>query len=155
MRERQDARERRRAREFEAFAGGAGGRLLRTALLLTGDREAAERLLTHALARTYAAWDTWDGPGGEDPYERARQELVARYARSARGRFRRGGAGMSGRRGGAGPLARLTPRERLVVVLRLYEGVAEEQTAAALGVSVERVRALCARAVLTVAAVAA
>ncbi|MCC3776084.1 sigma factor-like helix-turn-helix DNA-binding protein [Streptomyces sp. UNOB3_S3] len=143
MRERQDARERRRAREFEAFAGGAGGRLLRTALLLTGDREAAERLLTGALARTYAAWD---GLGGEDPYERTRQELVARYARSARsvrGRFRRGGAGV---------LGRLTPRERLVVVLRLYEGVAEEQTAAALGVSVERVRALCARAVLTVAA---
>ncbi|MEU3354318.1 sigma factor-like helix-turn-helix DNA-binding protein [Streptomyces sp. NPDC037389] len=145
MRERQDARERRRAREFEAFAGGAGGRLLRTALLLTGDREAAERLLTRALARTYAAWD---GLGGDDPYERTRQELVARYARSARGRFRlfrRGGVGV-------GVLARLTPRERLVVVLRLYEGVAEEQTAAALGVSVERVRALCARAVLTVAA---
>ncbi|MFF4156452.1 sigma factor-like helix-turn-helix DNA-binding protein [Streptomyces sp. NPDC001678] len=154
MRERQDARERRRAREFEAFAGGAGGRLLRTALLLTGDREAAERLLTRALARTYAAWDGLGdlgglgGLGGEDPYEHARQELVARYARharSARGRHR----------GGTGPLARLTPQERLVVVLRLYEGVAEEQTAAALGVSVERVRALCARAVLTVTAVAA
>ncbi|MEU1783229.1 MULTISPECIES: sigma factor-like helix-turn-helix DNA-binding protein [Streptomyces] len=139
-RERQDARERRRAREFEAFAGGAGGRLLRTALLLTGDREAAERLLTRALAHTYAAWD---GLGGEDPYERTRQELVARYARS--GRCHRRGDG-------DGPLARLTSRERLVVVLRLYEGVAEEQTAAALGVSVERVRALCARAVLTVAA---
>ncbi|MFF4221928.1 sigma factor-like helix-turn-helix DNA-binding protein [Streptomyces sp. L500] len=142
VRERRDARERRRAREFEAFAGGAGGRLLRTALLLTGDREAAERLLTRALARTYAAWD---GLGGEDPYERTRQELVARYARSHSARCHRPGDG-------DGPLARLTSRERLVVVLRLYEGVAEEQTAAALGVSVERVRALCARAVLTVAA---
>ncbi|MDT0452495.1 sigma factor-like helix-turn-helix DNA-binding protein [Streptomyces hesseae] len=151
MRERQDARERRRAREFEAFAGGAGGRLLRTALLLTGDREAAERLLTRALARTYAAWDGLGGLGGEDPYERTRQELVARYARSARGRFR---LLRPFRRGDLGPglLARLTPQERLVVVLRLHEGVAEEQTAAALGVSVERVRALCARAVLTVAA---
>jgi DNA-directed RNA polymerase specialized sigma24 family protein len=32
------------------------------------------------------------------------------------------------------------------VVLRLYEGVAEEQTAAMLGLPAERVRAICARA---------
>jgi DNA-directed RNA polymerase specialized sigma24 family protein len=47
----------------------------------------------------------------------------------------------------AGALARLTPRERLIVVLLLHEGVAEEQTAALLGLSTERVRALHARAV--------
>ena len=32
-----------------------------------------------------------------------------------------------------------------MLVLRLYEGVAEEQTAALLGLPVERVRAICAR----------
>lgn len=140
MRERQAARERRRAREFEAFVGGAGGRLLRTAVLLTGENttgagphEAAERLLTAALADTYACWDRLRGA---DPYEHARQELAARFARSAR-RYRRT----------HGTLERLAPRERLVLVLRLHEGIAEEQVAACLGLPTERVRVLCTRAV--------
>ncbi|MEU0845754.1 sigma factor-like helix-turn-helix DNA-binding protein [Streptomyces sp. NPDC005962] len=142
MRERRAARESRRAREFEAFVAGAGGRLLHAATLLTGERpgnrtgdtDAAQDLLTAALARTYARWDRLRG---EDPYERTRQELAALFAHRAR-RYRRP-------RGGV--LDRLTPRERLVLVLRLYEGVAEEQTAATLGLPVERVRAICTRAV--------
>lgn len=145
MRERQAARERGRAREFEAFVGGAGGRLLHAARLLTaedpqgtdgsaGSTGAAERLLTAALARTYADWDRL---GGDDPYEHTRRELATRFAHSAR-RYRHP-------RGGV--LERLPPRERLVVVLRLYEGMAEEQAAAGLGMPVERVRALCTRAV--------
>ncbi|MFD7506973.1 sigma factor-like helix-turn-helix DNA-binding protein [Streptomyces sp. NPDC059850] len=160
MRERRAARESRRAREFEAFVAGAGGRLLHAATLLTGERTgertgdrsggteaetdaesgtavgtaAAQELLTAALARTYARWDRLRG---EDPYDRTRQELAALFAHRAR-RYRRP-------RGGV--LDRLTPRERLVLVLRLYEGVAEEQTAATLGLPVERVRAICTRAV--------
>ncbi|MGW1197907.1 sigma factor-like helix-turn-helix DNA-binding protein [Streptomyces sp. NPDC002536] len=139
MRERQAARERRRAREFEAFVGGAGGRLLHAARLLTaedphGGDGSAERLLTAALARTYADWDRI---GDGDPYEHTRRELTARFAHSAR-RYRHPRGGM---------LERLPPRERLVVVLRLYEGVAEEQAAAGLGLPVERVRVLCTRAV--------
>ncbi|AXK33820.1 RNA polymerase [Streptomyces armeniacus] len=127
----------RRARDFEAFVAGAGGRLLHAATLLTGERSgaapAAERLLIGALARTYAGWDRLRG---EDPYDRTRQELAARFARTAwRHRRPRGGL-----------LDRLPPQERLVLVLRLYEGVAEEQVAAALGLPVERVRALCRRA---------
>ncbi|MBH1935516.1 RNA polymerase [Streptomyces sp. AV19] len=134
MREGRAARAARRDREFDAFVAGAGGRLLRTAQLLTCDAAAAERLLTLALASTYAAWDRL---GGDDPYALARQELVARFARfSWRHRRARGGV-----------LDRLTPRERLVVVLRLHEGVAEEQAAAGLGLPPERVRAVCARAV--------
>lgn len=46
----------------------------------------------------------------------------------------------------AGPLGGLAPQERLLLVLRLYEGVAEEQTAALLGLPVERVRTICDRA---------
>ncbi|MBW8089046.1 sigma factor-like helix-turn-helix DNA-binding protein [Streptomyces hygroscopicus] len=140
MRERRAARESRRAREFEAFVAGAGGRLLHAATLLTGeprgDAVAAERLLTTALARTYARWDRLRG---EDPYDHTRRALAALFAhRSHRYRRPRGGL-----------LARLTPQERLVLVLRLYEGIAEEQTAAALGLPVERVRAVCTRAVTT------
>ncbi|MDF6044494.1 RNA polymerase [Streptomyces sp. JH14] len=143
MRERQAGLQRRRAQEFEAFVAGAAGRLLHTATLLTaepsqppGGNDRALRLLTAALARTYAGWDRLHG---EDPYDRTRQELAARFARQTwRHQRPRGGL-----------LDPLTPQERLVLVLRLYEGVAEEQTAALLGLPVDRVRALCNRSVAT------
>lgn len=122
---------------------GAAGRLLHTATLLTaepveppGANERAQRLLTTALARTYAGWDRLHG---EDPYDRTRQDLATRFARDAwRHRRPRGGL-----------LDRLTPQERLVLVLRLYEGVPEEQTAALLGLPADRVRAICNRSVAT------
>ncbi|MFF3394257.1 sigma factor-like helix-turn-helix DNA-binding protein [Streptomyces sp. NPDC002669] len=143
MRERQTGRERRRAQEFETFVAGAAGRLLHTATLLTtepmrppGANPRARRMLTAALARTYAQWERLRG---EDPYDRARRELVVRFAHEVWRHHRPRG----------GPLDALTPQERLVLVLRLYEGVAEEQAAALLGLPVERVRAVCNRAVAT------
>ncbi|CAM5378324.1 hypothetical protein SDIAM103S_02003 [Streptomyces diastaticus subsp. diastaticus] len=73
-----------RARAFATFAAGAGGRLLHLAALLTAEppdkAPYARRLLTAALARAYA---DWDASRDDDPYERARQHLVTRYARSA------------------------------------------------------------------------
>ncbi|MFE5634472.1 sigma factor-like helix-turn-helix DNA-binding protein [Streptomyces sp. NPDC056470] len=141
MRDRQDGRSgenRFRARQFEAFTAGAAGRLLHAATLLTAEtRDAnprAQALLTASLAHTYAHWDRLRG---EDPYDRTRSDLATRFARTA-WRYHRGRGGL---------LSALTPQERLVVVLRLYEGVAEEQTAALLGLAEERVRAVCARSV--------
>jgi hypothetical protein len=123
--------ERRRALEFQSFVAGAAGRLLHSAQLLTGEppdsAPGAERLLTVVLGRTYARWTR---AHGEDPYEVARQELISRYAHTA-WRYRRTTAGL---------LGRLGPQERLVIVLRLFEGVAAEQTAAALGLPEERVQ---------------
>lgn len=144
--------------EFEAFVAGAAGRLLRVAILLTAEpatstadarsgapadapsdaiaaaeAPAARGLLGAALARTYADWRRLRG---DDPYDHTRQELCAAFARTGRRHH-----------GGGGVLGRLAPLERLVVVLRLYEGVAEEVTAAQLGLAPERVRALCDRAV--------
>lgn len=148
--------------EFEAFVAGAAGRLLRVAILLTAEpattasdvaadaaapapsdaeatataaagAPAARGLLGGALARTYANWRRLRG---DDPYDHTRQELCAAFARTGRRHH-----------GGSGVLGRLAPLERLVVVLRLYEGVAEEVTAAQLGLTPERVRALCDRAV--------
>lgn len=145
MRDRHMAQGARRAEEFEAFVAGAAGRLLRTATLLTAetpdDNPRARRLLTHALAHTYA---TWDRLRGEDPYDRTRQQLALRFARAAwhhHALFRHA-------RGGV--LRVLGPQERLILVLRLYEGVAEEQTAALLGLPAERVRTICLRAMATV-----
>jgi hypothetical protein len=135
----------RRDREFKAFVAGAAGRLLQTATLLTAeppdDNPRARRLLTRALAHTYAVWD---GLRGEDPYDRTRRELTLRFERGVwhhHGPFRRPTGGV---------LSALGPQERLVLVLRLYEGVAEEQTAALLGLPAERVRAICLRAMATV-----
>lgn len=131
--------------EFEAFVAGAAGRLLHVAILLTDEADAASgadcpaarRLLAGALARTYANWRRLRG---DDPYDYTRQELCAAYARTS---WRHHGG--TGR--GSGLLARLSPLERLVLVLRVYEGVAEEVTAAQLGLPTERVRVLCNRAV--------
>jgi hypothetical protein len=149
VRERHGAQGARRAREFEAFVAGAAGRLLHAATLLTAEpRDAnprARRLLTLALAHTYASWDRLRG---EDPYDCARQQLAVRFARAAW--HQDGSLGRVRLRPSADTvLARLTPQERLILVLRLYEGVAEEQTAALLGLPTERVRAICARAMAT------
>ncbi|MBT2444165.1 RNA polymerase subunit sigma-70 [Streptomyces sp. ISL-36] len=141
MRDRQDGRgdeQPHRARQFEAFVAGAAGRLLHAATLLTAETRTrnprAQALLTASLAHTYAQWDRLRG---EDPYDRTRADLATRFARTA----------WRHHRGQGGVLSALAPQERLVVVLRLYEGVAEEQTAALLGLPEERVRAVCARAV--------
>ncbi|MGW3499018.1 sigma factor-like helix-turn-helix DNA-binding protein [Streptomyces sp. NPDC001020] len=147
MRERQASQGVRQAREFEAFVAGAAGRLLHAATLLTAEapdgNPRARRLLTLALAQTYASWDRLRG---EDPYDRARQHLAARFAREAWHRY-----GVLGRhRPDSGSvLADLSPQERLILVLRLYEGVAEEQTAALLGLPTERIQAIYARALAT------
>ncbi|MCZ2527681.1 sigma factor-like helix-turn-helix DNA-binding protein [Streptomyces sp. HB2AG] len=136
MGKRHEAAAERRDREFEGFVAGAAGRLLHAATLLTGDRAAAERLVERALARTWACWLQLRD---EDPYALARLELVTAYDRGW------GPLSPRARRGG-GVLARLAPRERLVLVLRLVEGVDEEQVAAQLGLPVDRVRALLSRA---------
>ncbi|MGW7526630.1 sigma factor-like helix-turn-helix DNA-binding protein [Streptomyces sp. NPDC054783] len=147
MRDRQVSRGARRAREFEAFVAGAAGRLLHAATLLTAEapnaNPRARRLLTLALAHTYARWD---GLHGEDPYDCARQYLATRFARATWHQY---GAFGRTRPDPDGPLAALTPQERLILVLRLYEGVAEEQAAALLGLPRERVHTICDRATAT------
>ncbi|MCX4995598.1 RNA polymerase subunit sigma-70 [Streptomyces longwoodensis] len=148
MRQGRQAEDTRRAREFEAFVAGAAGRLLHTAALLTGeapdDTPRARRLLTLALAHTYACWDRLRG---DDPYDNARQYLAVRFAHGAWHQY---GAPGRPRAHPDSPLAVLGPQERLILVLRLYEGVAEEQVAALLGLPRERVGTVCDRATATV-----
>src|SRR5579859_5848787 len=50
---------------FAEFAAGSQASLMRTALLLTGDWQAAEDLLQSALLRVYLHWGrsaSWDSP---------------------------------------------------------------------------------------------
>ncbi|MFI9060578.1 sigma factor-like helix-turn-helix DNA-binding protein [Streptomyces sp. NPDC053429] len=139
--------------EFEAFVAGAAGRLLHVAVLLTGEPETdppiARRLLAGALARTYAQWHRLRA---DDPYEFTRRRLCAAYARTA---WRQDARTAWRQDAGTGILAPLSPKERLVLVLRVYEGVAEEVTAAQLGLSPERVQALRAGALAKLRAGAA
>ncbi|OWA16666.1 RNA polymerase subunit sigma-70 [Streptomyces sp. CS159] len=148
MRDRHASHSARRAREFEAFVAGAAGRLLHAATLLTAEapdaNPRARRLLALSLAHTYAGWDRLHG---EDPYDRARQYLATRFAREIWHRY---GVLGRARRRPAGPLGGLAPHERLILVLRLYEGVAEEQASALLGLPVDRIRTICDRATATV-----
>ncbi|MFG2945103.1 sigma factor-like helix-turn-helix DNA-binding protein [Streptomyces adustus] len=150
MRERHASQAARQAREFESFVAGAGGRLLHTATLLTAeapdDNPRARRLLTVSLAHTYASWDRLRG---EDPYDRTRRYLATRFAHGAWYRYGVLGIGRRARAHPASALAVLTAQERLILVLRLYEGVAEEQAASLLGLPVERVHAICDRATAT------
>ncbi|MFE3827128.1 sigma factor-like helix-turn-helix DNA-binding protein [Streptomyces sp. NPDC059092] len=157
MRERRATTDRRRAREFEVYAAGAAGRLLHTAALLTAEPPTAtpraQRLLVAALARTYAQWDHLHD---EDPYDHTRRELALRFADEAwrvRRADRRTASGSAPEEGGL--LRGLGARERLVLVLRLYEGLTEEQTASLLGLPEDRARALCARAMATLRQTAA
>ncbi|MFF9338622.1 MULTISPECIES: sigma factor-like helix-turn-helix DNA-binding protein [unclassified Streptomyces] len=127
-----------RAEEFDSFVAGAAARLLHVATLLTAETRArnpyARALLTASLAHAYAVRDRGRD---EDPYALTRDDLALRFARTARRH----------RAGHGGTLAALAPRERLVLVLCLYEGVPEEQTAALLGLPEARIRAVYARAV--------
>ncbi|MFI2423815.1 sigma factor-like helix-turn-helix DNA-binding protein [Streptomyces sp. NPDC018955] len=148
MRRRHTSQDDLRAREFEAYVAGAGTRLLHTATLLTAespdDNPHARHLLTLALAHTYAGWHRLRGG---DPYAHTRRYLATRFAHDA---WRRRGGLFPSRARPGGPLARLSPQERLILVLRLHEGIAEEQTAALLGLSAERVRTVFHRAMAAV-----
>ncbi|MEG3630588.1 sigma factor-like helix-turn-helix DNA-binding protein [Streptomyces poriticola] len=148
MRGKQASQGARRVREFEAFVAGAAGRLLHAATLLTAEapdgNPRARRLLTLSLAHTYACWDRLQG---EDPYVRARTYLATRFARETAWHRQRSLRRDRPRPGGT--LAALTAQERLVLVLRVFDGVAEEQTAALLALPVERVRTICDRATAT------
>ncbi|MBV2356463.1 RNA polymerase subunit sigma-70 [Streptomyces sp. J2-1] len=142
------SREARRSAGFAAFTVGAAGRLLHTATLLTAEppdaNPAARRLLRLALARTYADWHRLRD---DDPYDHARRCLADRFAT---GLWLRHGVPLRARPPAHGPLAALPPRQRLILVLRLYEGVPADQTAALLGLPLDRVHTLCERAVTAV-----
>lgn len=125
--------------------------LVRTALLLTGDRHAAEDLAQEALVRAAQHWHRVD-PATADAY--VRRILYTRSVDAWRWRRHQPDpAEPSDDRStpdAAGPaddrvtleaaLRRLTPRQRAVLVLRFYEDRTEAQTADLLGCSVSTVK---------------
>ncbi|BCB89965.1 DNA-directed RNA polymerase sigma-70 factor [Phytohabitans suffuscus] len=136
----------------------SGGRLIRVAMALTGDRHAAEDLLQSALTSTAARWRHLDG----DPEAYVRRAMYHAQVTIWRRRQRlretptahmperadhRDEIGATDRRLALRQaLMRLAPRQRAVLVARFYEDLSEEDTAALLGCSPGTVRSQLHRA---------
>lgn len=114
--------------DFAAYAAQAWPRLVRTARLLTGGARAAEHLARATLAETYARRRRIPR---DDADFHVRRMLVRRYLRLARRRS----AGAGHRTPLLGMLVTLPARQRVVLVLRYGEGLAESEIAAMLGCS--------------------
>lgn len=150
---------------FRAFVVARRCALLRTAWLLTGSREDAEDLVQTALAATARHWPRLARSGDPEPY--VRRALVNEHVSAWRRRGSRpvvasgvpvpdavaGPDGVAAQRDPAAAssavddrlvlaaaLARLTPRQRAVLVLRFYEDLSESQAAAVLGVGLGTVK---------------
>ncbi len=156
--------------DFEEFVAVCSGRLLRTAYLLTRDRDLAEDLLQTALAKAWFAWGRLDSQ--PEPY--VRRILVTTYATWWRRRWRGeqptadlperaaegtpDGAGVQDAPGAPGvpggavehdlwvALGRLPRRQRAVVVLRFLDDLSVSDTAELLGCSEGTVKSQTAKA---------
>lgn len=155
------ARAQTRDEEFTSFVRRHQGDLLRTAWLLVGDAHRAEELTQQALVRTYTAWPR---ARTGDPLAYARRVLVNLRTDTWRRRRREVLVAPEDLRDDAQPgrtdadrladhdvvvraLATLTPRQRRVLVLRHFVGLAELEVADELGVTVGTVKATTARAI--------
>lgn len=134
---------------FEEFVSGRWPALVRTAYLLTGHRHDAEDLLQTALERAAVRWERLD-----DAEAYVRRVLYTQAVSRWRWRRRRPPEVLTDQvpqTARSEPdretrmvldlaLARLTPKQRAVLVLRFYEDLSESQTAEVLGCSVGTVK---------------
>ncbi len=138
---------------FADFVLHRSGALLRTAYLLTHDRQLAEDLLQTALAK---AWRHWSGIEG-NPEAYVRKILVNTYSTWWRRRWNgesptdelpepvtiQDDGSLSDLRTALG---RLPKRQRAVVVLRFFEDLTELETARVLSCSVGTVKSQTSKA---------
>lgn len=134
---------------FDDFVAARWPALTRTAYLLTGNHHDAEDLVQTALVKAVGVWRRIE----DDPEPYVRRilvnENVSRWRRH-RGREVVSAAPYDERPGVAADpdrslvladaLARLTPKQRTVLVLRFYEDLTERQTAEVLGIRVGTVK---------------
>jgi RNA polymerase sigma-70 factor (sigma-E family) len=151
---------------FEEFVAARTASLSRTAYLLTGDHHRAEDLLQVALSRVAARWpQVRDG----HPEAYTRRVMVNEFISWRRRRWYRERPTDDVDDGLATPdlatsavrrivvgraLARLTARQRTVLVLRYYEDLSEAETADALGCAVGTVKSQTHLALTRIRAVA-
>jgi RNA polymerase sigma-70 factor (sigma-E family) len=143
--------------EFRAFVAANNVPLLRTAYLLTGDRQLAEDLVQNALLRVYRRWARISRLDRPEAYVR---KVLVNERRSAFRRRRvaedlrpvppeRPGADDAARHAERdellGELQKLPPRTRAVLVLRYWDDISEADTAELLGCSVGTVKSQASR----------
>ena len=142
--------------DLAAFVAARGPALLRLAWLLTADGPAAEDLVQDALARAIPRW-TSINPAAREAYlrrvirsvwiddwrrrqVRAGLDVVPAVQPDEQAVDDSGVEGTPDRLTLGSALARLTPRQRAVLVLRFYEDQTERETARALRCSVNTVK---------------
>jgi len=138
--------------DFEQWAHARSAALARSAYLLTGDVHLAEDLLQETLTRVAQHWRRVRRQGAPDGYaRRVMHHLAIDSWRRRRSRpaevlgadtpeISHVDADADRRVVLRDALARLTPRQRVVLSLRFYEDLTEAETAAVLGCSVSTVK---------------
>ena len=140
--------------ELEDFLAERADHLLRTAVLLTGSKEAGEDLLQTAVERLLKRWRRFDG----DPEGYLRRTLcnLAIDGQRRAGRWREKerliGAALREAHDATGAvdlrdalvrlLVRLPAKQRTVLVLRYWEQLSDAETAAVLGCPESTVRSV-------------
>lgn len=143
---------------FAAFVREHTPALLRTAYLLTGNRNAAEELVQDTLVRLYPKWERVEH--ADAPLAYVRRSLANAFVNQQRRAARREFAyadvperiddrdefrQVVDRDEIWNRLAILPDRQRAALVLRFFEGMSDDDAAAALGCRVGTVRSLISR----------
>lgn len=145
--------------DFERFVAERSPALLRTAFLLTGDREKAQDLLQDSLVRLFSRWSSIRDPSAREAYlrrilvttsanqrqrfwNRERSEPVPDAATPHHDPFPEA----DDRRHCLRAIKGLSHAHRAVIVLRFYEDLTEQQCADLLGLSVGTVKSRTSRA---------
>ena len=142
---------------FVEFVAARSAALFRTAMLIVGDRHAAEDLVQSALERAYRHWDRVAGMDAPEAYVR---RILANLAADHHRLRNRGPLPLLEHDAPTRDVSQdvdehdavmrilddLPPRMRAVLVLRYYDDLSEAQTAEALGIAVGTVKSQAARA---------
>ncbi|HZO67843.1 MAG TPA: SigE family RNA polymerase sigma factor [Kribbellaceae bacterium] len=144
---------------FDELVASSGRRLLRLALMLSGNLHTAEDLLQTVLARAYRHWDRVAAADRPEAYLRRmvvneflswRRRLTSQEVPVAELLDTAGDDDSSARQAQRDAmwrlLARLPKQQRAVLVLRYYEDLPDPEIAAVLGCSASTVRSNAARA---------
>jgi RNA polymerase sigma-70 factor (sigma-E family) len=145
------------AAEFTAFVTASSARLLRTAWLLTLNREQAQDLVQLAYVKTFAVWRRVRRNDAESYARRVLVNSHIDWWRRSPWRERAtaqlpelpahdNSTAIAERTALAAALRELTKRERTVVVLRYYLDISEADVAAELDVSVGTVKSTASKA---------
>jgi RNA polymerase sigma-70 factor (sigma-E family) len=138
---------------FRDFVVARSPALARTAYLLTGDRQLAEDLVQEALTRVASRWSKVASGGDPEPYvrrvlytcavdgwRRRRPREVLRSTPAESAGVTDDAEAVTQRLTLQSAMAKLTVKQRAVLVLRFFEDRTEAQTAAALGCSISTVK---------------